>query len=142
MSSYIIGADASFYFGPGYIRTGLSYARNGGNARWEGNAATWDGDDGTNNNDTLMAGLVAGMQVSDMLSFEAGAGYRQDDPTDAANGFDNKQRQLAYYLQSVIMLAPGVYLIPEFGYLDRGDNAKSEDLGNKSYYGAKWQIDF
>jgi len=142
VSSYIIGADASYYFGPAYIRTGLSYTRNGGNAGWEGNAATWDGDGDSNDNDTLMAGLVAGVRVGDMLSFEAGAGYRQDDPKDAAAGFDNKQKQLAYYFQSVIMLAPGVYLIPEVGYLERGDNAKDEDLGNKLYYGAKWQIDF
>jgi len=38
--------------------------------------------------------------------------------------------------------APGVYLVPEAGYLDKMDNFAGDDEGYQWYAGAKWQIDF
>ena len=78
------------------------------------------------------------MKVSDMLSFEGGFGYRQDDLDDA----DEKQKTWEVYAQSVILLAPGVYIIPEVGYYDHGKDVNDDDLGDDYYLGAKWQIDF
>jgi hypothetical protein len=47
------------------------------------------------------------------------------------------------YGQAVITLAPGVFLIPEVGYFDFGDDLQDdEDRGSQWYAGAKWQIDF
>ena len=43
--------------------------------------------------------LVAGMKVSDMLSFEVGVGYIVDDPKDADNGFDEKTKAYDVYLK-------------------------------------------
>jgi hypothetical protein len=49
---------------------------------------------------------------------------------------------MAVYLQSVITLAPGVYVIPEVGYYDYDNNADGDDAGSLIYFGGKWQIDF
>jgi len=86
-----------------------------------------------------MGALVAGMKVSDMLSFEAGLGYRND-ATDG--GGPKNTSPMAVYLQSVVTLAPGVFLIPEVGYYDYDNNADGDDAGSLMYVGGKWQINF
>ena len=105
-------------------------------------ASNRSGDDSTNDVNTLGGILVAGMKVSDMLSFEGGFGYISNDPDDADNGFDEKTNAWDAYVQSVIALAPGVYIIPEVGYRDLGNNPEDEDQGTEMYLGAKWQINF
>jgi hypothetical protein len=142
VTSYAIGADAGFNFGPAYIGGAVSYTVNGGNASWLAGAATFDGDDDVEDVNTIQAGLVGKLKVSDMLTFEVGGGWRQDDPDDAPSGRDEKTTTWAVYGQSVIALAPGVYLIPEIGYYDKGDSAADVDQGDLWYAGAKWQIDF
>jgi hypothetical protein len=42
----------------------------------------------------------------------------------------------------VISLAPGVYLVPEIGYIDFLDDVNGNDEGDQIYGGAKWRIDF
>lgn len=148
VTSWTVGADAGFNFGPAYVKGAVSYGQNIGNAEWglpglatsgSGGLAWWDGDDDTNDTDTLMGALVAGMKVSDMLSFEAGLGYRND-ATDG--GGPKNTSPMAIYLQSVITLAPGVFIIPEVGYYDYDNNADGDDAGTLMYLGGKWQINF
>jgi hypothetical protein len=144
VTSYTIGGDAGFNFGPAYVKGAVSFGQNMGNANWgipgnfnQGANAIWDGDDDTDDVDTVMGALVAGMKVSDMLSFEAGVGFRQDDPDEG-----DKSKPMMGYVQSVIALAPGVFLVPEIGYYD-GDQTYSEvDTTKQFYLGAKWQINF
>jgi hypothetical protein len=145
VDSYIVGASGMFNFGPAYVGAQFMYGQNMADARWSGGAfakATWDGDDKTNDVTTAGGILVAGMKVSDMLSFEGGLGYIVDDPKDADNGFDEKTEAFNVYVQSVVTLAPGVYIIPEVGYYEFGNNPEDEDQGKAMYLGAKWQIDF
>ena len=166
VTSYVIGGDVGFNFGPAYVKGSASWGQNIGNAAWgipggvsgrnggfadggipesgstgwttyQGGYAVWDGDDGTNDTNTFMGALVAGLKVSDMLSFEAGFGYRYDDPDKA----DDVQ-PWAVYLQSVIALAPGVYVIPEAGYYDFDQDSSGADTGSLFYIGGKWQINF
>jgi hypothetical protein len=151
VTSYTIGGDVGFNFGPGYVKAALSYGQNIGNADWgipslaggtsgQGGLAMWDGDDDTNDVDTFMGALVGGLKVSDMLSFEAGFGYRKDS-TDG--GAEKDTAPWAAYVQSVIALAPGVYVIPEVGYYDYDNNVTSgNDQGSLFYIGGKWQINF
>jgi len=40
-----------------------------------GRYAEWDGGDDTNDVNTFMGAIVAGLKVSDMLDFEGGFGY-------------------------------------------------------------------
>jgi hypothetical protein len=150
VNSWLLGADMGFNFGPAYVKAAGSYGVNVGNAGWNypgewttsGGFGTWDGDDSVDNNNSWMAALVAGLKVSEMLTFEAGGGYRSDNPTDAPDGFDNVQNVWAVYGQAVIVMAPGVYVIPEVGYYDYGDDYTDADAGDAFYAGAKWQIDF
>lgn len=150
VTSYTVGADVGFNFGPGYVKAAASYGQNIGNADWgipalaggtsgQGGLAMWDGGDDTDDVDTLQAALVGGLKVSDMLSFEAGFGYRYDN-TDGGNA--KNTAPWAAYVQSVIALAPGVYIIPEVGYYDYDNNADGDDQGSLYYLGGKWQINF
>jgi hypothetical protein len=143
--SYIVGGSGMFNFGPAYVGAQLMYGQNMANARWSGGAyanASWDGDDDTNDVKSYGGILVAGFKMSDMLSFEAGVGYITDDPNDAPNGFDEKTKAMDVYLQSVISLAPGVFLIPEVGYRSLGNTPEDDDQGSQFYLGGKWQINF
>ena len=144
VTSYTVGADAGFNFGPGYVKAALSMGQNWGNANWaipgnwnQGAFATYDGDDDTDDVDVMQGALVAGLKVSDMLSFEGGFGYRQDDPDEG-----DKSKPWAAYVQSVISLAPGVYIVPEIGYIDQDVNYDDDDAGTRFYLGGKWQINF
>ena len=150
ITSYTIGGDIGFNFGPGYVRAALSYGQNIGNANWgipgergatsgQGGLAMWDGDDDVNDVNTFMGALVGGLKVSDMLSFEGGFGYRNDS-TDS--GFERDTSPWAAYVQSVIALAPGVYVVPEVGYYDYDNNQAGDDAGSLFYIGGKWQINF
>ena len=93
--------SGQFNFGPAWVGAQFQYGQNMGDARWGYGGypnATWDGDDDINNVTTMGGILVAGMKVSDMLSFEGGIGYIQDDPKDADNGFDEKNKRYNAYL--------------------------------------------
>jgi hypothetical protein len=148
VTSWVIGGDIGWNFGPGYVKGAVSYGQNIGNAAWgipgartsgQGGLAQWDGDDDTNDTNTVMGAIVGGLKVSDMLSFEGGFGYRND-ITD--EGPERDTAPFAVYVQSVIALAPGVYVIPEVGYYDFDDNTAGDDAGSLFYLGGKWQINF
>ena len=85
--------------------------------------------------------IAAGFKFTDQLSFEAGYGYYNADPD--ANGVKSSYGN-AMYLQAVIQMAPGVFLVPEVGYdtylADYAGNGFS--AGSQFYLGGKWQINF
>ncbi len=146
--SFVIGGDAGVNFGPAFIKAQLSYGQNIGDGGWSGDGpydsyqggfANWDGDDDVNDTYTFQGVLVGGLKVSDMLSFEAGGGYRAD-RTD--EGFDRDSSPWVIYLQSVIQLAPGVFVIPEVGYYDLDNDETGDEAGSVWYLGGKWQINF
>jgi len=149
VTSYTIGGNVGFNFGPAYAKGAVSYGQNWGQAAWglngfktDGSNAYWKGpgSDSVDDTTSTMFTLVAGMKATDMLSFEAGFGWRKDDPD--ADTFDD-QTAWAIYGQSVIAMAPGVWIIPEVGYYDYGDHQDNgDDAGSQFYLGAKWQIDF
>lgn len=151
VTSYTIGADAGFNLGAWYIKGAASYSQNPGDADWHlpglytfGGNAVFDGDDDTDDTDTIMAALVLGWKFTDMVTFEAGGGYRDDD-VDLAGANDDDFWNA--YVNATITLAPGVYIIPEGGYLDFMDEAidspAGDNDGGKAWYiGGKWQIDF
>jgi hypothetical protein len=85
----------------------------------------------------MMAAIVAGLKVSDMLAFEGGFGYRSDDPDEG-----KKSQPWTAYVQSTITMAPGVYVCPEISYFGGDQNYDGDDTTNTLAIGAKWQIDF
>jgi len=145
VTSWLIGADAGVNFGPIYIKAGASGGTNWGNAGWSGSAAgaAFDGDDDTDDVDTYMGALIGGFKFTDQLTLEAGWGYQYND-SDAKDEDDTDTQ--AYYVQAVISLAPGVWIIPEVGGYNYGSDLTAggtgKDHGDQVYAGAKWQIDF
>jgi len=145
--SYVVGIDSMVNIGAFYVGGQVSYGQNIGNANWSntlvggsaGSFATLDGTDDVNDTKTWMGLLVGGLKFTDTLKFEAGVGYLNNNSD--ATGFDEDECWNIYG-QAVITLAPGVYLIPEIGYLDKMDNFVGDDEGYQWYAGAKWQIDF
>jgi hypothetical protein len=145
VTSWTLGANTGVNFGPAYIKAAGSVAQNPGNAGWnipglhnQGGWAGWNGKS-SSAKDTIstMGALVGGIKVSDMLSFEVGGGIRNDSPDEAHSSLS-----YSMYGQSVIILAPGVYLIPEVGYFANGESMANTKQGNQFYAGAKWQINF
>ncbi len=145
--SYILGLELSLDIGAFYVKPSVSFGQNWSNANWNrygytsnqnaGAALNADGDD-IEDCTSWMAAFVVGMKLSDALTIEAGAGYRSDD-NDAAKDPDDAW---SGYVQAVVTLAPGVYIVPEVGYFDWMDNNTGDDEGYRWYAGAKWQIDF
>jgi hypothetical protein len=145
--SYILGLELGVDIGAFYIKTCGAWGQNWTDANWNNYGYTSNsnaaaalntaGDD-TEDAKSWMAALVLGYKVSDALLFETGIGYRSDD-NDAAQDKDTAWNA---YLQAVITLAPGVYVVPEVGYFDYMDDNAGNNEGYSWYAGAKWQIDF
>lgn len=149
--SYVVGLGGMVNIGAFRIGGQAAYGQNWANADWAngrattlgGNnyaGATLDGTDDTNDATSWSAMLVAGLKFSDSVNFEVGAGYRNDDVD--VSGVDDAQGWEAYG-QVVLTLAPGVFLIPEAGYIAYNDDPiTDDDRGYTWYAGAKWQINF
>jgi hypothetical protein len=144
--SYVVGIDSMINIGAFYIGGQVAYGINWDNANWAnartGTAGSWallSNADDVKDTTSYTAMLVAGLKFTDTLAFEVGGGYRADDPD--LNDVD-KDEMWQIYANVTITMAPGVYLIPEAGYLDKMDNFAGEDEGYQWYAGAKWQIDF
>jgi hypothetical protein len=171
VNSWVVGLGADMNFGPFFVKPQVSYYQNGAAAGWLGgryltttkrgfvadfnnkfgtaidtNTVNTDVLDGNN----LMAMLAFGFKPTESLGLEAGVGYVGFD-TDSVQGISIKNNYMEYYLQAVFTLAKGVYIIPEVGYRDFGNDegdrppfivAPDTDNGSLFYAGAKWQIDF
>jgi hypothetical protein len=145
--SYVVGLGGMVNIGAFRIGAQGSYGQNWANADWSGGrwgqtyaGATLDGADDTNDAKSWQAMLIAGLKFSDSVNFEIGGGYRNDDAD--VDGVDNAE-SWEVYGQVVLTLAPGVFLVPEVGYIDFMDNPDTdEDAGYRWYAGAKWQINF
>jgi len=144
VQSWAIGAGGGFNFGAGYLKASISYGANTGDmgyfrgAKGMLNAAGNDIDDVKE----LQGLVVVGFKASDMVAFEGGVGYYKMDP-DNVDLEDNDQ-YMGFYVQSVMTMAPGVYIVPEFGYYDKYDYGAGAINDDASYWylGAKWQINF
>jgi hypothetical protein len=93
-----------------------------------------------------MAMVAIGFKPTESLTLEAGVGYVNSERDANAANVEQEQDFMEYYLQAVVALAKGVYIVPEIGYRDFGDlqvtGQRDRDLGDLFYAGAKWQIDF
>jgi hypothetical protein len=157
VDSQVIAADAGITMGPFYVNAAVSQGTNIG-LPWFGYSETDPGAVFGNgvpfqnpvtgdivDVDTMMYALVAGFKLSDTVTIEAGVGFKEDDPDVSAPGIQEDD-MMSYYAQLVWQVAPGVFLIPEFGTFDYGDTVlnvpNGGDSGDLTYYGAKWQVNF
>jgi hypothetical protein len=150
VDSYVIGANVGAGFGPVKLTTGASFAQN--IVAYQPVLATrsvfatalagpvLDGDD-TEDGETLQAFLVANFKVSDTLAFEAGVGYAKSE-NDAVE--DAEVVDMQYYVNAVVTIAPGFFIVPEVGMLETDVDFEDDDAdaGQTTYVGLKWQINF
>ena len=162
VNSYTVGLGGDLNFGPFFVKPQVSYYLNGASAGWLNSnlglgaiPITQTPFLSETENDvvdvkSLMAMLALGFSPTESLTLEAGAGYLQS-KSDSYQAEPNrsvefKNTYMEYYLQAVITMAKGVYLVPEVGYRDfgdlEGDVEGKQDLGSLWYAGAKWQINF
>ena len=80
-----------------------------------------------------------GFKINDAIGVEAGFGYLSA-KDDVAGAHDDEA--CAAYLQAPITLAQGVTIVPEIGHYDYKTDCDDDNEGHKSYFGAKWQINF
>jgi len=147
VTSYILGGDVGFNFGPAYVKGCFSWGQNWTNARWsdlglvnnDAAGAIFDGDNDAKDSTNYQYALVAGFKFTDTLTFEGGGGYRMAD-SDASGVKGDDAWNI--YGQAVVAMAPGVWLIPEVGYFNWLDGFDGKSQGDEIYLGAKWQIDF
>jgi hypothetical protein len=145
VTSWLLAGQAGVNFGPAYLKGAVSY---GVNTQEFGltlstQSAAYDGGNNVDDMTSFTGALIAGFKFTDMVTFEAGVGYTLDDSD--VNGEDDADT-IAVYGQAVLSLAPGVWLIPEVGYYNFGNDYSpgqtGNDAGDMIYAGAKWQIDF
>jgi hypothetical protein len=144
--SYVVGLGGGMNFGALYIKVNGHMGQNLGNY---GGYNPLDFDDaavidGTEVKDTDAYGLlgVIGFNASEMLTFEGGIGYVNYEK-DVTGTEDETGMQ--YYVNAVINIAPGFFIVPEIGYIQADyDNAgeATDPNPSRTYFGAKWQINF
>ena len=148
IDSNIFGLMAKFATGPFSVAADVYMATNPNNFGLlaDGNEAAGAIfiDDVVEDADGTGALIVLGYKASDMIKLEAGYGMVSNEVEHA--GVKAETEFSTYYIQATITLAKGVYLVPEFGSVDYGDlkvtGDPDEKLGDVSYFGAKWQINF
>ena len=146
--SYLYGAQFGINFGPMYVKGNVFGSQNSGNYG-RSNVTNFDSAtiSATNvvSDATTYGGIIlAGFKLNDMLTFEAG--YAMDkSKLEVPGTSDSENDPSHYYVNATITLAPGVFIVPEFGVFNFGDNevaGVSTDQGDVTYFGAKWQINF
>lgn len=149
VDSYVIALGGKANFGAMYVGANIFAGQNAGNMigidtdgtnGWAGGmgAFTQNADETAVifvDNDALGMMIAAGFTVNDMFNIEAGYGYIETEYD--INGVDKDKAQ-AYYLNTTVTLAPGVFFVPEIGTFDGDEDGDA----TTDYVGIKWQINF
>lgn len=147
VASNVFGVMAKYATGPFSVAANFFMATNPGNfGLLQDNSvknATFSNNT-VNDCDSTGTLVVLGYKASDMIKLEAGYGMLSNEVE--AAGVTTESETNSYYVQAVITLAKGVYIVPEYGSVDYGDKevtgAAPTKQGDISYFGAKWQINF
>ncbi|MCX8083501.1 MAG: hypothetical protein N3C60_01070 [Calditerrivibrio sp.] len=81
--------------------------------------------------------INAGFKASDALTFEAGYGYAQT----KYGAKDVKDDAQSYYVNAIVNLAKGFFIVPEISVEDKKKNGTVKE-GKTTFYGAKFQANF
>jgi hypothetical protein len=154
VNSYVAGLGVSLTLGPAYVKATGSWEQNATNygqtnllvspAQGAGATSANLTAGGDISNSTLWQGTaVVGMKINPMFGVEAGAGYGRAHGTVAS--VDVKEHGWIYYVQAPVTLAKGFTVIPEIGYLNRGDlhrGTATTPEGDMKYIDVNFRIDF
>ena len=139
--SYVIAVGGQIKMGAAYLGADIWLGQNTGpynlSCQPDDNAVI----SGTTliDNDSLGYAIVGGFKLDETFSFEAGYGYTQ---AKLEQGGYEKDNLNAYYLQSTITLAEGVFFVPEIGMVDNKKDKNGNEEPEIRYAGIKWQINF
>jgi len=147
VDAWVVAGGGGVDFGPAYVRGNIFVAQNYSNyglVNWNlpagsnaGFAQIVAGD--IEDSDDFGFIAVVGFKASDMLSFEGGYGWVSHE-LDVSGS--NEDETTEYYVQAVITIAPGFFIVPEVGFFDYDENGAGVDEGDMTYFGAKWQMNF
>lgn len=148
VTSLVYGLGGKVNFGPAYVAANVWGGTNAGNygmaiADAGAGTAGVNVNGGIEDATTLAYAGVIGFKASDMFIIEGGYGAAKSELDFA--GSKTEDSSFSYYINCTINLAPGVFIVPEFGKysLDTIDTAGvSTDQTETTYFGAKWQINF
>ncbi|HCY87914.1 MAG TPA: hypothetical protein DHV36_22450 [Desulfobacteraceae bacterium] len=142
VNSYILGLGGKGQFGSAYLAASFYLGQNLGPYDFRvstDNDPILSGTDEVFDNESFGYILVAGYKLNDMLSFEAGYGYTESELDQNGTQEDDGSQ---YYLQAKITLAPNVFIVPEVGVVNNGQDKTGAEQTEITYLGAKWQINF
>ncbi|WP_321493098.1 hypothetical protein [uncultured Desulfobacter sp.] len=144
VDSYVLTMGAKLDIAGFFMKGDVYYGENAGNfismdldgSIGQYNQAGFADASGTEvlDNECIGFMVLAGFKINDMVTIEAGYGFAQAE-LDNANSND---QVASYYINTTITFAPGVFIVPEVGYVDGQEAGDLETL----YYGLKWQINF
>jgi hypothetical protein len=137
---YIIGTNLGATFGPVAVKASIYGGGNmGPYGMWQaGNNDPIFTAGGIEDNTTVAFLGVVTFKATDMLAFEVGYGKIDHDRGDAVEKDDTQ----SIYANAVVTFAPGVFIVPEIGQVDYGNNFAGAEEGDDFYLGLKWQINF
>jgi hypothetical protein len=146
ITSWIAGAGIAFASGPFYVNGNVYWGQNlGPFGMWQ--EAAYDDPifDGFEYQDAKTLGYlgVIGFKVSDTLCFEGGYAHIRSEAD--IFGITAEDTAQSYYVQAVITIAKGFFIVPEVGVFDNMDvdvGPITFDEGKETYFGLKWQINF
>jgi hypothetical protein len=143
VDSYILYLELKYAMGAFYINADVYMGQNAANyglfTAGVAGAAYNAGTDDVDDCDNFGWLLVGGFKVSDQMQLEAGYGMVEHELDTAGLQEDDLA---AFYVQAVIHLAKGIFVVPEIGVIDFKDSNTGADQGKNTYFGAKWQINF
>jgi hypothetical protein len=141
VTGWCINAGIAYTPGRWYAKWAAYYGVNMGSMGYAGggNVTAKASLDDIYDNKAWGTHILGGFVINKMFTVEAGYGYTTNEADQPGAG-DNPTQ--AYYIQTIITLAKGVYIVPEIGVVDLMTTAGGADEGSVIYYGAKTQIDF
>lgn len=141
VTSYVIAIGGQIKLGAAYIGADVWFGKNTGPYKLSCDADDNPAVSGTSfiDNDSLGYAFIGGFKLNETISFEAGYGYTQGELDQSAY---EKDKLNAYYLQSTITLAQGVFFVPEIGVIDNKKDKNGNEEPELRYAGIKWQINF
>lgn len=139
--SYVIAVGGQIKLGAAYLGGNVWFGQNTGPYNLTCGVDDNPAVAGTslNDNDSLGYAIIGGFKLNESISFEAGYGYTQGE---LDQGAFEKDKLNAYYLQSTITLAQGVFFVPEIGVIDNKKDKTGNEEPELRYAGIKWQINF
>ncbi len=152
IDSMLYGVGGGVNIGPVFIKASVTGGQNLGNygaaafdptyaKAYSGHKATINPATGdVEDNDALGYLAVVGFKAGDAATIEAGYGYQEYDSNVAGTQADETTQM---YVNCTFNIAPGFFVVPEIGLIDRDETAVSGvDEGDITYFGLKWQINF